>query len=479
MASGGDAQNLPARRFSTYTNPRGTKLLQLANQSSDIGAIPLKTSTFIHRATKFPEEPRQKSKASRIDMDFRYNSSKESSRLFTQRKYKQGIRIMLLRIFVLVLSTGLIDTSSEADQRTFEGRWNNRKFNSSGTMTCVLDAPSPGRWSGVFRGVFQGDPFEFKTSFQSSGPETTGNVLGKQTIRGAKYQWTGTLRGSVLRGRYRATNGFNGEFVLNETNAKSQKPQQTKRNELEDIEIDPVVHDGQRMLFVGNSFMANEGGVYSYLQLALKKRGIEITYDKKIFYGKPLSEMVTADVGAAMMSEDVDVVVITSGKPKYIKQFATKLKGAGKKLIVLMTWELKHPGNGASMKQYTSATRKAVRAMRRIEKETDATVIPAAVLFHDLTLSPPEGVPRVDYLWKEHNIHQNELGTMVNAWLLTAILTGETPVGLSFDMSPFLVGQKIQSEPGFRLTRDLRQALQYRTWRVAQGWARGKTHLEQ
>ncbi|HRX81376.1 MAG TPA: hypothetical protein P5307_20040, partial [Pirellulaceae bacterium] len=30
----------------------------------------------------------------------------------------------------------------------------------------------------------------------------------------------------------------------------------------------PIIRDGERMLFVGNSYTANEGGVYSYLAKA-------------------------------------------------------------------------------------------------------------------------------------------------------------------------------------------------------------------
>ncbi|MGV3483406.1 MAG: hypothetical protein ACO1RT_03180 [Planctomycetaceae bacterium] len=179
-----------------------------------------------------------------------------------------------------------------------------------------------------------------------------------------------------------------------------------------------------------------------------------------------------------MMNADVDVVVITSGEPKIMKQFATKLKDSGKRLVVFLTWEEKHPGNHASLTQYTAATRKAVRTMRVLEKETGATIIPAAVLYHDLTLRPPTGMPRVDYLWRAANVHQNSLGTMANALLMSAMLTGQSPAGLNFDFPPHIIGQQLADEPELRLTRELREILQYRAWAVAQGWAKGKTHLD-
>ena len=143
-----------------------------------------------------------------------------------------------------------------------------------------------------------------------------------------------------------------------------------------------------------------------------------------------------------------------------------------------MTWETKHPGNRATENQYTAATRRSVLAMRELERETGATIIPAAVLFHDLTVRPPDEVPRVDYLWKERNIHQNALGTMANALLMSAVLTGESPARLNFDFPPYIVGQKFRDEPGLRFTRDMRETLQYRAWAVAQAWVKGTSHLE-
>ncbi len=385
----------------------------------------------------------------------------------------------MVRTVIIILLCLVSFNTVAAQQRTFQGKWNNRRFNSSGTMTCIAAETSPGNWSATFRGVFQGDPFEFKAEFRSKPSAAGHDLSGESTIRGARYQWTGSLKGSLLRGRYRATNGFNGEFALNETGgSKRSADAATQPDLMKEVEIPAVVRDGQRLVFVGNSFLANEGGVYNYLQRALGKRGIDITFDSKIYYGKPLSAMVTAEVGKAIMADDVDAVVITSGDPRIMKQFATKLKDSGKKLIVFMTWEPKHPGNGAAPVQYSIATRKAVREMRQMEKETGATIIPAAVLYHDLTSRPPDGVSRVDFLWKKKNIHQNELGTMVNAWLMCAVLAGESPIGLNFDMPPFMVGQRIQSDPDLRLTRELRQELQYRTWAVAQAWAQGKCHLE-
>ncbi len=83
-------------------------------------------------------------------------------------------------------------------------------------------------------------------------------------------------------------------------------------------------------------------------------------------------------------------------------------------------------------------------------------------------------MPRVDYLWQKADAHQNALGTMASALLMVAVLTGESPAGLNFDFPPHIVGQQLADDPDLRMTRELREILQYRSWSVAQDWAKGK-----
>lgn len=389
----------------------------------------------------------------------------------------KGVKMFRPMVFGVVVLNSC--WSAAAQQRTFEGNWNNRKYNSSGKMTCVANETSPGQWTGVFSGVFQGERFQFTAQFQGRASAGGTELSGDARIRGAQYQWSGALVGNQLRGRYRASNGYNGEFALNETGVRPGTTAGSQStNTLQDIEIEPVIQNGQHLLLVDNGLMGDESGVSSYLQRALEKRGIQITTSSQMNAGKRLREMVTPEVGLAMTAPDVDAVIIPIGDLATMKQFAKKLKDSGKKLFVFMTWERQHPGNRTSLSRYTAATRSGVREMRRMEKETGATIVPTAVLFHDLTTRPPDGMPRVDYLWKKNDENQNELGTMVSAWLMMAMLTGETPVGSNFDMPPSIVGERIQSDPEIRLSRQLRQELQYRTWSVAQAWTRGKCHLE-
>lgn len=240
-----------------------------------------------------------------------------------------------------------------------------------------------------------------------------------------------------------------------------------------------VIKDGERMLFIGNSYMANEGGVYNYLKRALEvSSGPSITTDKHIYYGKPLRSMLTSEVRKSVGSDQFDSVVITSDRLGVMKCFEEDIRRSGKKTIVFMTWEGQHTGNRATEAQYTAATKRAVEEMRQMEAQTEATIIPAAVAYHDLTVNPPQEMPRVDYLWIKSNIHQNELGTLVNTWMFYAMLTGESPVGVNFDMPPFVNNGSMKKTPEIKLTPQLTKQLQERVWNVAQAWQNGKSHLE-
>jgi len=382
-------------------------------------------------------------------------------------------------LFLIICLMHVSSPVAAQDQKTWTGKWNNRKYGTSGPLKCVAGDPRAGQWNAVFTGTFKGDPFKFRAAFHGKAGRQSTDLSGQSTIRGARYQWTGKIQGRQLTGSYKAANGNYGEFQLNETGGSGRSPSpKSAATDTKRAAARYEIKNGDRLLFIGNSFMANEGGVFNYLAAALQKNRVSTNVDKQINYGKALREMMKPEVRSAIEAGDAAAVVITSGQLDIMKRFDGGIRQAGMKTVVFMTWELRHPGNRATTSQYTEATRKAVQEMRRMERETGAMIVPAAVAFHSLTTRPPEGMPRVDYLWKPRNIHQNELGTMVNAWMLYSVLTGNSPVGVNFDMPPYVVGQKVKSEPDIRFTRDLRTALQERVWEVAQVWKAGKSHLE-
>ncbi len=86
---------------------------------------------------------------------------------------------------ILTFSLAFVTTSLVAQQeREFEGRWTNQRTGASGTMSCVATEPAPGQWKGVFRGVFQGKPFEYRVDFQSKANGADIQLAGAATMMG-------------------------------------------------------------------------------------------------------------------------------------------------------------------------------------------------------------------------------------------------------------------------------------------------------
>lgn len=94
-----------------------------------------------------------------------------------------------------------------AQDLIYEGTWvttKNRKLD--GTMTCVVIDNGKDTWHGRFFGVWQGVKFSYDVDW--SGPPE--KLVGKATIDGAKYDWTGTVtpgspgqfKGTFDSGRY-------------------------------------------------------------------------------------------------------------------------------------------------------------------------------------------------------------------------------------------------------------------------------------
>lgn len=100
------------------------------------------------------------------------------------------------------------------DKQTWEGPWVNKLYNSTGTMKCVGQKQKNGTWKATFSGSFQGRDFSYNVTFTAKPGKGQENLSGMARINNARYQWTGVMKGDTLSGQYRASNGYNGTFVL-------------------------------------------------------------------------------------------------------------------------------------------------------------------------------------------------------------------------------------------------------------------------
>ena len=94
----------------------------------------------------------------------------------------------------------------------WRGTWTNKKTRSSGTLRCVTRPDGEGKWKATFSGSFDGRPFNYNVAFQNAGSDEA--VSGTATISNRKYKWEGTLTPEKLTGKYKADNGYFGDFNL-------------------------------------------------------------------------------------------------------------------------------------------------------------------------------------------------------------------------------------------------------------------------
>jgi hypothetical protein len=123
-------------------------------------------------------------------------------------------------IVATVVLLGGLNARADENARTFEGTWNNKKYNTNGTMKCVAKPGKDGKWTATFSGVFMGESFSYDVSFTEKKGQAQSDLSGNAEVKNQKYDWTGTLKGNTLTGKYRSNGGYYGDFVLKETGKK-------------------------------------------------------------------------------------------------------------------------------------------------------------------------------------------------------------------------------------------------------------------
>lgn len=125
--------------------------------------------------------------------------------------------LLLAGLLVLVLLITPNRPAGAADvpvNKAWSGTWNNRKYNTTGALTCTVVGEQNGQWIAKFTGTALGKPISYTALMtpKASGANTA--LSGTTKVDGFDYQWSGTVAGKSLNGSYRASNGNNGEFRL-------------------------------------------------------------------------------------------------------------------------------------------------------------------------------------------------------------------------------------------------------------------------
>lgn len=256
-----------------------------------------------------------------------------------------------------------------------------------------------------------------------------------------------------------------------------------------------IVMDGDRVRFVGNSYTGNYGGLNNYVAAAVAagQQGLWLQtfpQDQSWFFGQPLSGMTSA-LDAIESEEPYETCVFTSGSLGTMRTFATTLSSLCTNVVLYATWEGANPVvDGPS---YASRIETVLSNARQLESEfPQLRVVPAALVFYDLSVEPLFDVPRLDYLNRSENIHQNGLGTIVNSYVFYAVLTGESPldvlydyngaqgpaiadgetIGLADEQAPFSGGGTVVYDA------EAREAVQRRVWTLVEQWYAGTTAFD-
>lgn len=124
---------------------------------------------------------------------------------------------LLALVFLITPSrpAGAADAKSTVPvNQAWSGTWNNRKYNTSGQLTCTVIGEQNGQWLARFTGVALGKPISYTALMRPTQNGANTALAGTTKVDGFDYQWSASVSGKSMNGSYRASNGNNGEFRL-------------------------------------------------------------------------------------------------------------------------------------------------------------------------------------------------------------------------------------------------------------------------
>lgn len=139
----------------------------------------------------------------------------------TSSKFSLARRCALVLLTILTLTMFLIadHVASAAEAKAakaWTGTWSNRKFNTTGELTCTVVGEQSGQWIAKFTGTGLGKPFTYTALITAKKSGTNTTLQGSTKVDGDSYAWSGTIVGESMTGSFRSTTGNNGAFQLKE-----------------------------------------------------------------------------------------------------------------------------------------------------------------------------------------------------------------------------------------------------------------------
>lgn len=202
---------------------------------------------------------------------------------------------------------------------------------------------------------------------------------------------------------------------------------------------DPLMQDGNRMIFVGNShtYVNDLPGLFHALTAAAGHTIDVYECSEGAYYLKMFADSED-EMGSvlveALENESWDFVILqenTNGAisadkemKEPVRKLDTLIKGAGGQTVLLMTWA---PKDGASFFSHQKVQDMIAEGYYSIASDLDAPLIPGGIAF----TAAMEEVPEIE-LWGDDGQHASPAGTYLAACTTYAVLLQETPVGIPF-----------------------------------------------
>lgn len=143
-------------------------------------------------------------------------SAVTASSSFTFRRHQLIAFAGLLVLGLLIAWGQQLRAAEAAKTKSWSGTWNNKKYNTTGELTCSIIGEQNGQWIARFTGTGLGKPFNYTALITHKTVGTNTTMQGTTRVDGDMYNWSGTISGANMTGSFRSGTGNNGQFVLKE-----------------------------------------------------------------------------------------------------------------------------------------------------------------------------------------------------------------------------------------------------------------------
>jgi hypothetical protein len=199
--------------------------------------------------------------------------------------------------------------------------------------------------------------------------------------------------------------------------------------------IRALVHDGDAVFFVGNSFFGWQDRPLPEWVSALGRAvspPIRLDVGSDIVFGNaPLAEFLghksTQDALASrkyrvfvLQGEEFEPVDHEARFHQAVRDFHRAIVAAGGQPVLFMTWDFR----------WRPFLDQLAASYEEIGRELNIPVIPVGLIYSDCDLAPYPGERR--YWLTSGDLHQNEKGSAVNVYATFQLLTGVNPHGRNF-----------------------------------------------